>query len=103
MSVRIRIRIMGAIILFTCLSVILAFLLGVLFVAVNDLETNREFWCILTLTAFGVSVGLSIASIRKYYEKKEYSSTKYELKKKVITIEENNTVKLDTVYTFRRK
>ena len=52
---------------------------------------------------FALTLGLSIAAIQEYYEKKEYSSTKYELKKKVITIEEDNTIKLDTVYTFIRK
>lgn len=46
---------------------------------------------------------LSANAIHVYYAKKEYSSTKYELKKKIIRIEEDNTVKLDTVYTFKHK
>ena len=50
-----------------------------------------------------VSMGLSVGLTYEYVKNKEYSSTKYNLKKKVITTEENNTVKLDTIYTFTNK
>ena len=53
-----------------------------------------------------VSVSLPISATYSYVknvENKEYSSTKYNLKKKVITTEEDNTVKLDTIYTFTNK
>ena len=53
-----------------------------------------------------VSVSLPISvtySYVKNVENKEYSSTEYNLKKKVITTEEDNTVKLDTIYIFTNK
>ena len=53
-----------------------------------------------------MSVSLPISATCSYVENietKEYSSTKYSLKKKVVTIEEDSTVKLDTIYTFTNK
>jgi hypothetical protein len=60
-------------------------------------------WCVAFILGLILNVGLSIAAIQVYYEKKEYLPTKYELKKKVIHIEEDNTIKLDTVYKFMCK
>ena len=95
---------MGAIILFVCISIILTFLLGVLFAIINDtFNTNYESWFLLTVFGLILSVGFSIASIQRYYEKKEYSSVKYELKKKVITTEEDNIIEQDTIYMLKRK
>lgn len=53
-----------------------------------------------------MSVSLPISATCSYVENietKEYLSTKYSLKKKVVTIEEDSTVKLDTIYTFTNK
>ena len=95
---------MGALILFGCILIALAFLSGMLFVTTND-SPDEDFGCLPIMAVFGfvISVGLFIGAIHEYYQNKEYSSTKYELKKKVITIKENNTVKMDTVYTFKHK
>ena len=95
---------MGAIILFGCISIALAFLSGMLFVTIND-SPDEDFGCLPIMAVFGfvISVGLFIGAIYEYYQNKEYPSTKYELKKKVITIEEENTIKLDTVYTFTHR
>ena len=95
---------MGALILFGCITIALTFLSGMLFVTIND-SPDEDFGCLPIMAVFGfvISVGLFIAAIYIYCENKEYPSTKYELKKKVITIEENNTIKLDTIYTFKHK
>lgn len=90
---------MGTIILFVCLSILLTFLLGAAMAGDDD----NELWVIINLFFLGVCIGLSIVAIQQYYEKKEYSSTEYNLNKKVITIEEDNTIKLDTLYKFMRK
>lgn len=90
---------MGTIILFVCLSILLTFLLGAAMAGDDD----NELWVIINLFFLGVCIGCSIAAIQEYYEKKEYSSTEYNLNKKVITIEEDNTIKLDTLYKFMRK
>lgn len=95
---------MGIIILFVFLSILFAFLLGMVFTEMcENNDNNTSIWFTVLIFIFALNLGLSIAAIQEYYEKKEYSSTKYELKKKVITIEEDNTIKLDTVYTFMRK
>lgn len=95
---------MGTIILFVFLSILFAFLLGMVFTEMRENNENITLnWFAFLILIFVLTLGLSVAAIQDYYEKKEYSSTKYELKKKVITIEEDNTIKLDTVYTFMRK
>ena len=95
---------MGTIILSVCATLALTFLSGMLFATIKD-SPDENYGClpIIALCGFGISVGLSIAAIHAYCENKEYPSAKYQLKKKVITIEENNTVKMDTVYTFKHK
>ena len=95
---------MGALILFGCITIALTFLSGMLFVTIND-SPDEDFGCLPIMTVFGfaISAGLSIAAIHAYCENKEYPSTKYELKKKVIRIDENSTIKLDTIYTFKHK
>lgn len=81
-----------------------AFLLGMVFTEMRENNENITLnWFAFLILIFVLTLGLSVAAIQDYYEKKEYSSTKYELKKKVITIEEDNTIELDTVYTFRCK
>lgn len=95
---------MGAIIVFVCLSILMVFVSGFIFSEIrNSCDDNDA--CLYGLFIFGIifSICLSIVAIQKYYAKKEYSSTEYELKKKVITIKEDNTIKLDTLYTFKHK
>lgn len=95
---------MGTIILFVFLSILFAFLLGMVFTEMRENNENTTLnWFAFLILIFVLTLCLSVAAIQDYYEKKEYSSTKYELKKKVITIEEDNTIELDTVYTFRCK
>ena len=98
---------MGLIILFTFIAVIIAFVSGII-VAVTDSSDNDNDVLAFVVVMFFliVSVSLPISATCSYVknvETKEYSSTKYNLKKKVITTEEDNTVKLDTIYTFTHK
>lgn len=98
---------MGLIILFTFIAVIIAFVSGII-VAVTDSSDNDNDVLAFVVVMFFliVSVSLPISATCSYVknvETKEYSSTKYSLKKKVITIEEDSTVKLDTIYTFTHK
>lgn len=98
---------MGLIILFTFIAVSVAFVTGRM-VAVSDSSDNDNNVLTFVVVMFFliVSVSLPISATCSYVknvETKEYSSTKYNLKKKVITIEEDNTVKLDTIYTFTNK
>ena len=95
---------MGTIILSVCATLALTFLSGMLFAAIKD-SPDENYGClpIIAICGFVISVGLSIAAIHTYCENKEYPSAKYELKKKVITIEEDNTIKLDTLYRFTHR
>ena len=95
---------MGSVILSVCALLALTFLSGILFATIKDSPDENYGWLpIITICGFVISVGFSIAVIYEYCEGKEYPSTKYELKKKVITIEEDNAIKLDTVYTFTHR
>lgn len=95
---------MGVIILCTFISIILAFSAGIIVAIGNSSDNdNNVFAFVVGIVFLIVSIGLSVGLTYEYVENKEYSSTKYSLKKKVITIEEDSTVKLDTIYTFTHK
>lgn len=95
---------MGLIILFTVISIIIAFVSGIVIAVDNSSDNDNDvFTFVVAMFFLIVSIGLSIGMTYEYVENKEYSSTKYNLKKKVITTEEDNTVKLDTIYTFTNK
>lgn len=95
---------MGVIVLVFCITSVLTFFAGMVLAAMNDSEEDtRVFSSIIATLCFIVSAGLCIGVTHEYVEKKEYSSTKYNLKKKVITTEEDNIIKLDTIYTFKHK
>lgn len=95
---------MGVISLCTFIAVTVAFVTGRI-VAVSDSSDNDNDALAFVVTMFFliVSVSLPIGVTYSYVENKEYSSTEYSLKKKVITTEEDSTVKLDTIYTFTHK
>lgn len=90
---------MGVISLCTFIAVTVAFVTGRI-VAVSDSSDNDNDALAFVVVIFFliVSVSLPIGATYSYVENKEYSSTKYNLKKKVIITEEDNTVKL-TLFT----
>lgn len=97
---------MGLIILFTFIAVIIAFVSGIIVAVTDSSDNDNDVLAFVVMVFLTVSVGLPISATCSYVENvetKEYSSTEYSLKKKVITIEEDNTVKLDTIYTFTHK
>ena len=100
--------IMGAVILFVFLSIVFAFCSGAIYTEARDSrDTGIMNIFIAAACGFLICIGFSIFSIQRYYtekcEGKEYSSVKYELKKKVVITEEDNVIKMDTIYTFRPK
>lgn len=97
---------MGLIILFSVIAVLVAFAAGRIVAVFDSFDNGSDVLVFVVMFFLIVSVSLPIAATYKYVENvetKEYSSTEYSLKKKVITIEEDSTVKLDTIYTFTHK
>ena len=98
---------MGSIILYTFIAVSVAFVTGRMVAVFDSSDNDNDVLAFVVVMFFLiVSVSLPISATRSYIknvETKEYSSTEYNLKKKVITTEEDNTVKLDTIYTFTNK
>lgn len=98
---------MGLIILFSVIAVLVAFAAGIIAAVFDSSDNDNDVLTFAVVMFFLiVSVSLPISATYSYVENvetKEYSSTKYNLKKKVITTEEDNTVKLDTIYTFTNK
>ena len=89
---------MGLIILFAVMAIIVAFLSGIAVAGADSPDNdNPTFTSVIAIFYLVVSISISIGMTCTYVENKEYSSTKYNLKKKVITIEEDNTVKLDAI------
>ena len=98
---------MGLIILFTVIAVLVAFATGRIVAVFDSSDNDNDVLAfVVSIVLLIVSVSLPISATYSYVknvETKEYSSTEYSLKKKVVTIEEDSTVKLDTIYTFTHK
>ena len=98
---------MGSISLCTFIAVTVAFVTGRIVAVFDSSDNDNDVLAfVVSIVLLIVSVSLPIGATYSYVENvetKEYLSTEYSLKKKVITIEEDNTVKLDTIYTFTHK
>ena len=93
----------------TLLSV---FAMGSLFIISVTMDDDTEdkgakkvaFCFLVAMTIFFViAFTFLIDSNKRYYEEKEYSLTEYDMNKKTIVTEGNNSAKTDTVYFFVRK
>ena len=97
---------MGNIIFWGIVIIFLAFVLGLSF---NTLMESKDksvvgvalFVIGTFLLMLGV-MGFTLAN-QKYFEKKEYSATEYHLNEKIVTVKENNAVKVDTLYSFEKR
>ena len=103
---------MGMTIFLLILTLLAAFAMGSLFIIHVTMEDDSEdkgaekmsFCLLATITVvFAVVLALLIDSNKRYYEEKEYSLTEYDINKKTIVVEGNNSTKADTVYFFVRK
>lgn len=99
---------MGYIILYLTLSLLLAFAMGWLSDIAITADSDEAciaavvvtLLCIFFLT---LDVTFLSGSAQEYFEKKEYSVTRYQLNRKIITVDENDTVKVDTLYSFKKR
>ena len=95
---------MVGIVVFSALSLLMAFLLGVVFRFDDGKDTEEIPWiyiiCVLLII---FSVTQIVHKVGDYYDKKEYPLTEYDINKKTIVVEGNDSTKTDTVYFFVRK
>lgn len=95
---------MAAIFIWGILTLMLAFMLGGLLP--KNIQTDNEadlnhiimvFCCV-----FAACFALYLNANRRYYEHKKYPATEYNINKKIVISEENNTIKVDTLYYFTK-
>ena len=97
---------MGEVIFWGILIIIIAFIIGAysnMLMDSNDSSSMGPFLLMCTTILFVISVTCFTFANQKYFEKKEYSVTDYHLNKKIITVDENDTVKVDTLYSFEKR
>lgn len=97
---------MGIVIFWGILVILIAFILVVfLNILVDTSDTSAEglFSLVIGILLFVICGICFIYATRKYSEKKEYSATEYRLDEKIVTVEENNVVKVDMLYSLTRK
>lgn len=99
---------MGYIILWLTLSLLLAFAMGWLSdIAITaDSDEVRTAAVVLTLLCIfflALDITFLSGSVQEYCEAKEYSAAEYNFNKKIIISEENNIVKVDTVFSLTKK
>lgn len=97
---------MGNVIFWGIVAILMAFVLGLFsdtLMDTNDKSVAGIVSLMIWIALFMACViGFTLAN-QKYFEKKEYSVTEYHLNKKIVTVEENNVVKVDTLYSLTRK
>ena len=97
---------MGEVIFWGILVILMAFVLGLYFEPLMDINDKSVVGIVLliiwTLLFMVCVIGFTSAN-QKYFEKKEYSVTEYKLNEKIVTVEENNVAKVDTLYSLTRK
>lgn len=97
---------MSEVIFWGILVIITVFIIGAYLNILMD--SNDSSLMGLSLLAFSTLLfvaavtGFTFAN-QKYFEKKEYSATEYHLNKKIITVNENDIVKVDTLYSFEKR
>lgn len=95
---------MVGIVVFSALVLLMAFLLGVVFMFDDGKDTEETPWVYIICGLLLVfSVTQTVHMVRDYYDKKGYPLTEYDINKKTIVVEGNNSTKADTVYFFVRK
>lgn len=96
---------MTAIIIWGALTLMLAVMLGGLLpknIQTDD-ETNLDCAIMVFCCAFAACIALYLNANHRYYEHKKYPAAEYNINKKIITTEEKDIIKTDTLYYFVKK
>ena len=97
---------MGFVIFWGILAILIAFILGAftnMFIDSSDRSATELFSLVVGTLLFVICVTCFAFANKKYFEKKEYSATEYRLNEKIVTVEENNIVKTDTLYSLEKR
>ena len=99
---------MGVTIFLLVMTLLSTFIGGFLLALYNEAEDKGEqkaiFLIILIVTViFYTMLAFLLESNRIYYEGKEYSLTEFNINKKTIGVEGNDSTKTDTLYFFVKK
>lgn len=97
---------MAEVIFWGILIIIIVFIIGAysnMLMDSNDSSLSGLFLLMCITLLFVIGVTCFTFANQKYFEKKEYSVTEYHLNKKIITVDENDTVKVDTLYSFEKR
>lgn len=97
---------MGTVIFWGTLVILTAFVLGLysnMFIDSRDTSAMGLFLLVAGTLLLVICVICFTFANQKYFEKEEYSATEYRLNEKIITVNENDTVKVDTLYSFKKR
>lgn len=97
---------MGEVIFWGILATLIAFVIGLFVDILMDINGKSVVGIVLLMiwtVLFMVCVIEFTLANQEYLEKKEYSVTEYQLNRKIVTVDENNTVKVDTLYYFEKR
>lgn len=99
---------MGIVIFLFILTLLLTFAIGALMIipsyTIDESDKSASYCALIIIIVLLIIMLPSLVySNRAYYEKKGYSLNEYDINKKVVTIEGNNSTNIDTIYFFVRK
>lgn len=97
---------MGIVIFWGILVILIAFIMGaILNMLIDSSDTLAEglFPLAIGTLLFAICGTGFIFTNQKCFEKKEYSTTEYRLNRSIITVNKNNTVKVDTLYSLEKR
>lgn len=97
---------MGGVIFWGIIALLMAFVIGAfsnMLIDSSDTTVTGLFILVIGALLFVLCVACFTHANQEYFEKKEYSATEYQLNRKIITVDENDTVKVDTLYSFGKR
>lgn len=96
---------MEYVIFWAMLTILIAFILGATFKEVLGSEISSTAGSVILSFGTFLFVLCIMGFIyynQDYFEKKKYSTAEYCLNERIVTVEENNAVKVDTLYSFEK-
>lgn len=94
---------MTAIIVWGILTLVIALMLGgLLSMQIQD-RAEADVATLIIMFCFSACIFLYLNANHRYYEQKKYPATEYNINKQIIISDENDVLKVDTLYYFTKK